>query len=189
MKKIITTIFLLAGLWNIYPVNLNAQSNIQRVHEHERFILGTSLTYIFDNEPQISDAHQYNEWTTSINAATRLYKGLFVGINYMNIFSYGTDVEPDNFHIAGLFSQYDFLNDEDRLFLETGLYLGNYCTCDDFDPYKAPQLYYWSLGGGWELALNHRFNVELGFINHVILNDREGKYNFTQYIVGLNVKI
>ena len=187
MKKIILRSILFC-LFLLYFGSFIKAQNLKEA-TLEQFILGTSLTYIFDKQFQISDLHRYHEWTWSFNASTRLYKGLFAGINYMNIYSYGTDVERDRFHIVGLFTQYDFLKNKERLFIETGLYLGNYCTCGRFDPYKQSYLYYWSLGEGWELPIHRYFNLELAFINHLILTDVERKYNFTQYIVGVNFKL
>jgi hypothetical protein len=81
------------------------------------------------------------------------------------------------------------LGKKNSFLLEAGLMYGNYCTCEDDDPFKRDGLYYLDLGGSFEMQLSKRIYLDMGFNVYNILNDVKGKYAYTQYIVGLNYTI
>lgn len=157
------------------------------------FIIGTSLTFIPNYQKNYTSSdYNYYEYTWNLNAAVSLSKRVFIGVQVMTIFTNGSRIENTNYSIVGLFGQFDFTPKKDyRLFLETSINLGNYCTCGDFDPYKKEKLSYWGWGGGVELPLrflSSKLYLDLSFITYLILNDIENKYAYTQYIVGINYR-
>jgi len=158
------------------------------------FIVGTSLTYIWNSNKKDYpvDENFYEEYTWNINFATTLNKRMIAGIQVLNIFTSGTHVENNNYLIYGIFTQYDFLakrNKKTALFLEMSINRGDYCTCGHLDPSRKTNLWYHGFGGGIELPIKqiseHLF-LDLSFYNYIILNKIKTKYNYTQYIVGLN---
>jgi len=162
------------------------------------FTAGTSLTYVRDVEiygntyTGAPGEYIYNDFTWNINFATSLSKNVQLGVQVLNIFSSGTRVDNEYNKIYGMFVQYDFLHKTPysvKMFIDMSINKGNYCTCDILDPYTKEGLWYHGMGAGVELPLKRiskRLFVDLSFYNYIILNKIEIKWNFTQYIVGLN---
>lgn len=160
-------------------------------------IVGSSLTYMrFSNKDDYRIDYGYDEYTWNINAGIQLSRSLFAGLQLLNIYSSEIATKKDNYLIYGIFTQYDILNKEPyRLFIETSLSKGKYCTADDIThyvniPYSVNDLYYLGIGGGLDLPLKKIPNLylDLSFINYSILNKIKGKYAYTQYIFGLNYR-
>lgn len=158
--------------------------------------IGSSVTFIWEKNEWQSN-HFYGETTLNLNTAMRLSKRFWLGIHTMPIFTnekYGSSNNRSSYYMAGIFSQFDFLVDKDmRLFGETSINVSDYCTCGDEAPRYDSNLFKWGGGASLELPITHfpKNNLwfELGFYNYVILNDIADKYNFTQYIFGLNYRI
>jgi hypothetical protein len=143
--------------------------------------LGGSFTYIWQNEVGL-----YHERTLNLNAAWVFRERWSVGVSGMQLWTRSDLSGRNRYNLAGIFGQYDLFRDPDvRLFPEVGLYRGDYCTCGDLDPYRTPGNWYWSLGGGVVFPFGKRAAFELGFVNYQIFNQIADKYNFTQYILGL----
>jgi hypothetical protein len=161
------------------------------------FKVGSSLTYIFDKNTidYPEGEHLYKEYTWNINFAASITKHLDVGLQFMNIFTSGTHVNNNYYTIYGAFAQYDLLANRSprySLFLESSINRGNYCTAGHLDPYKKNNIWYAGLGAGIELPADFLLpglGLELSFFNYQIINQIQTKYNFTQYIVGLNYHI
>jgi len=157
------------------------------------FITGLSLTYIwdYDNTGSLTD-YRYNEYTWNLNAAVSISKRIYSGVQVMTIFISGTRVDGDNYSMYGLFGQYNFTpKKKSRFFIETSFNQGNYCTCGKLDPYKKDDLLYWGLGIGLEKPLksiSKSLYLDLSFVNYTILDNLQDKYNYTQYIIGLNYR-
>jgi len=160
------------------------------------FVAGTSLTYIWetDNSPYVPQYEDYfwEEYTWNINFGVSLNKSFTSGIQVLNIFTKGTHIENERFLIYGAFGQYDVFGrtkSKMSLILEMSINIGDYCTCDHLDPYRKENLWYYGLGGSLEFPLTniseHLF-LEIGFYDYLILNKIKTKYNYTQYIIGLN---
>jgi hypothetical protein len=151
----------------------------------------------FENSKELpeSEHYIYNEYTWNFNAAFSIAKGLLAGGQIMTIFASGTRIENEFFHIYGAFVQYDFFaytKSKASLFIETSFNTGDYLTAGWEDPYRREGLYYYGFGGGLELPLSKvskRLFLDLSFYNYHILNKIHDKYNYTQYIVGLNYHI
>jgi len=158
----------------------------------QRIIVGTSLTYIGERNRDIPN--QYNEFTWNKNIAVNVGKNFYLGISHQNIYTKGslvTDEFPrNNYNIAGVFTQFDFTpKDKNRLFAELSWNYGNYCTCDDGDPYKRGGLNYIGLGGGYDHPINDFLSLDFSFVVYKILGEVPEKYAFTQYVIGLNFDI
>ncbi len=162
------------------------------------FTAGTSLTYIWEGEingDKYTGAPRefiYNEYTWNINFATSLSKSFQLGIQVLNIYTSGTRIENEYNKIYGMFVQYDFLYRTPysvKMFIDMSINRGDFCTAGFSDPYTKKGLWYHGMGGGVELPLkmiSKKLFVDLSLYNYMILNKIEKKYNFTQYIIGLN---
>ena len=193
-RIIISVAFLLFSL-----VSLKAQDK-KNNHFLNRIVAGTSLTYIWDNQPHdvnlpVSDEFFWESYTWNINAAVSVNKRMLAGIQVLNVFTSGTRIENEYYTIYGLFTQYDFFaktRSKMSMFLEMSINRGDFCTCGNLDPYRKSNLWYHGLGFGFEFPLkriSERLFFDLSGYNYFILNKYKTKYNFTQYILGLNYHI
>lgn len=154
-------------------------------------IVGSSLTYMrFTEKDEYRFTHGYDEYTWNINAGIRLSKRFFAGIQYLNIYSSDLDLPKDYYKVYGLFTQFNFLNDDNtRLFIEASLNRGDYCLAYNL-PSRVDNLNYIGFGPGVDLQIKKIPNLyfDFSFINYFIANKIKGKYSYTQYIVGLNYR-
>ncbi len=166
-------------------------SNIVFAQNQRSFVLnkvtvGTSLTLIRD---EITEPFRYinDEYTWNTNLAIDLNKRLRVGLQYMSLWTRKDQVRDGNYFILGTFGQFNILPraDKARLYIEGSLNTGNYCTCRP-NPYLRDNLYYYGLGAGVDWAIAKWVHLDLGFFNYNIFNKFDGKYNYTQYIIGLD---
>ena len=182
LYKLITITFL------FYSVFLGAQNNCQF---GKTFTVGSSFTYI-----PIGEATQdikSHEFTLNINTAISITERLDLGISAFSIFASSDYKEYENYSIFGFFAQYDlFVRTNQFIFLEASLNRGNYCsTRSEFYPFRRDNLYYYGLGGGYNIQLKkwskHLF-LDLAFVAYNIFNKIEGKIGYNIYIIGLNYK-
>jgi len=165
------------------------------------FVLGGSYTRMADvNGDKYLGFHYYNENTINLNAMMSLTKKFWVGLQVKPIFTKqyinGT-INKSIYNFNGLFTQFDFVNKNGfRIYVETSLNSSDYCSCAKENPWDDPirkkGLLLWGGGGGLELNLNPKkgknIYLELAFFNYVILQKIPYRYNYTQYILGLNYK-
>ncbi len=141
-------------------------------------IFGSSLTYIWDDY----NNHIFQEYTWNVNGAISLNKRLFLGAQVLTIFNSKIKNDWNNFYIYGLFGQFDCIPKQKiRLFIETSINHGNYCTSGEFDPFKKNNLYYIGYGLGSDIPLNFlsdKLFLDLSFLNYIILNKIDDKYNY-----------
>lgn len=170
-----------------------------QVRPFSKLILGTNLTYIWDaayvNGNRIR-GNTFHELTLHVNVATPLSQRFRLGFDYLRQFFRDPFAGSDRSWMAGPWLQFNFLGPKwksrysgkalDRIFLEIGGYKGNYCTCDPDNPYRLEGLNYIGFGGGVDLKLKPWLHLDLAFTNYQILNRVVGKYNYTQYILGLD---
>jgi hypothetical protein len=153
----------------------------------DKVTVGTSLTFINDKikEPI---AYTYDEYTWNTNLAIDITKRWRVGMQYMGLWTKKDKVSDGNYFIAGTFGQFNLIPyaEKARLYVEGSLNIGNYCTCLPDRPYLRDNLYYYGLGGGIDWAITKWVHLDLGFFNYNIINKFSEKYNYTQYIVGLD---
>jgi len=182
----------------LVPIN---NKNLQNKNEDGKifslFNIGSSLTYT--NYANVTDyptgEHLYKEFTWNINLATNISKRVNLGIQVLNIYTSGTHIDNSNYLIYGLFSQYNFLGGKKtptKLFIEGSINKGNYYTGGTLDPYLKEGLYYVGCGMGLDIPLRNiskNLFLDVAFMNYWILNDIFDKYNYTQYIIGLNYYI
>jgi len=156
-------------------------------------IVGSSYTYIWDNDNSITAPnYTYYENTWNVNVAVSLNRRVYMGIQSLFLFTQGSRVDKENYVIYGLFTQFDLMPKRDtRFFIETSISRGDYCTCGVSDPYRKKNLYYWGFGAGFDRPLkfiSENLYLDLSFVNYIILNKYNVKYNYTQYIIGLNYR-
>lgn len=143
--------------------------------------VGASYTYIWDE-----GVNYLRENTFALNVGVMVKPRINIGVNWLNI-GYSTRFEQSGRgFLIGTFGQYHLGKrlDKATIFLETGAYLGNYCTCDD--PHRQDGLVYVPFGGGLNAKLHRGLWLDAGFLVYNILNKVPGKYSYTQYVVGLD---
>ena len=181
----------------LVPINTEPEQEKNNKFFLKNFKAGTSLTYIPNsNETDYPVGENlYEEYTWNVNFAASINKHLNIGVQLMTIFTSGTHVDDYIYNIYGIFTQYDLLANRApkyALFIESSINTGNYCTAGHLDPYKKNNMWYAGLGGGFEFPVNfiiNRLSFELSAHNYQIINNLKTKYNYTQYIIGLNYNI
>lgn len=153
-------------------------------------IAGTSLTYIKnkDKSPNAIEGDAFREYSWNINVATHISNRFRLGINTIQIFTKSPSEGKNNYYLLGAFVQYEpFSPDKKSHFLlETGLMYGNYATLEPYNPYPREGLIYLDAGVTFEWKLLKNIYIETGFNVYPMLNKINGKYSYTQYVLGLN---
>ncbi len=158
-------------------------------------VAGTSLTYIPNLANPVSafpEGYFYHELTWSINLALDLNRRFRVGVENKTLFSQSPLSGRNTYFMAGVFGQYDFLRQRKggfRFFPELSFHYGNHCTCDPGDPHRVDGLYYIGFGLGLNWPVSKRILLDFAFNNHEILNKHPYKYNYTQYIIGIDYRL
>jgi len=140
--------------------------------------------------PEVNDSASYfmHEGTLTLNVGYDINKFFRTGLKSMTIFTKSSYSGRRNFWRGGPYLQFDFLGKKrGRLFLETGVYYGNYCTCGDYEPYrkKGKGLTRLAIGGGGSIPLGQNLYVDLSILSFPVLGKLEnngkvfadGKYN------------
>ncbi len=170
-------------------------SQISSEYLFSRIEFGSSLTYIWEKQDMTSYEHRFNEYTWNLNSSISILERLDLGVQVLTIFTkdnYYQDLETYN--IFGFFSDITLLKmNTGKIFGEISFNHGDYGTIGKGnifdDPYRVPNLNYLGIGFSLEILIYKRIPnlyFELGAYNYVILNDIDFKYNYTQYIIGLN---
>jgi len=195
-KNIIISIFVILLFGNTLFSQNNSESMFGK-----SFRVGSSFTRIGDvNGDKSEGIHYLNESTLNVNVAMSVTKKLWLGLQIKPVFTkqyaYGT-INKSVYNFNGIFTQFDAINKNGfRLYLESSVNLSNYCTCAKENPWDDPikknGIFFLGFGAGLELNLNPKkgknIYLEVAFFNYLILNDIQFKYNYTQYILGLNYK-
>lgn len=159
-----------------------------------RFVVGASYTYIWDNEANAgSGTHKYQEHTVNANFAFSFVSRFWIGVQALPIFTrrdIGLLTYRSNYTILGTFLQYDLIKQNNwKIYVESSFNYGDYCTCGKVDPYRVEGLTYLGMGLGAQLPIRfiskHVF-LDMGLFSYYILPGIDFKYNYTQYIFGLN---
>lgn len=157
----------------------------------DKIIVGASHTYIRYSED--NNDEKFHELVTNVNVSTNVFNDFYVGLSYLDIRNRLTSIiltEPikDNYYMAGAFIQYDFLKEnKNRLLGEVSYHYGNYCNCGKGDyPFKSENLSYFGFGGSYDWNLVKGLYLDTGFNVYTIINKRDRKDIFAQYVIGLN---
>lgn len=150
-----------------------------------RIFLSTSLSYKW--EP---DFGRFHEFTYNLGVGYSLNPRWNVGVSALRLWVSDTISGVNTYLIWGPFAQYNIsVSPNSRLFVEGGLYAGDFCNCGDNFPYRSPGNFYWALGGGFTHRIKGNLFMEVGFHSFNIFNAIPKKYNFTQYIIGLEYQL
>ncbi len=172
------------------PFSIQAQQNR---YFAKNMIIGSSLTWIYEKSFDYPIQKGFNEYTWNVNISVSMNKRLYLGLQLLNIYTSGTDIPSENFSIYGLFAQYNLLSRTDhRFFLESSINRGDYCTCGKYEPYRMNDLHYFGIGIGYDLPIKKLLPglyVDFSFLNYFLLNRINSKYNYTQYVIGLNYRL
>ncbi|MGK0391018.1 MAG: hypothetical protein ACI94Y_003779 [Maribacter sp.] len=186
MKNLFLLFFLFIGSTSLF-----SQEDYDRTFA-DGLIVGSSFTYIRYGDSDIK--YKYHELTTNVNLAIPIYKNIYAGLSFLNINTISSQIgvkkTRNRYYMAGAFAQYDFLKKrKDRLIGEISYHYGNYCLCGKEDPYKSSNLSYFGFGGSYDWHIIQGLYLDMGFNVHTIINKRERKDIFAQYILGLNYHI
>ena len=179
MRKHLFWVFLLTGSL-LYG---QKKEKADTTHFSPELRVGTSFTYIWDVED-----HYLREYTWATNVAISPVRRVYVGLNLMNVWAETRTNKNGKYFVGGVFGQYHLGRlDRATIYGETGVYLGNYCTCGEGDAYRQNGLVYVPIGGGLNAKLYKNLWLDVGLLSYNIMNKVEGKYSFTQYIIGLDI--
>jgi hypothetical protein len=175
-------------LLQLFFLTLPFMASCQKYLNKYNVQIGASPTFIFNSNAGSPKVNYFKEWTFAFNVATSIHSRIQIGVNSMTIFH--TDYSSGLYkraYINSLFSQYSISSSKKfNLYAEGSLSRGNYCTCGLRFPYQRNKLNYLGMGLGMNYKLTKSLYLDFGFNNYIITNQIKGKYNFTQYIIGLN---
>jgi hypothetical protein len=161
----------------------------QKSYLKKTFIAGSSVTVIPDKEiiNGINKNTRFTETTWALNLQYDFSNHYRAGIDFKNIFTNGQLSGKNHYYMVGFINQWKFFHTKNTFtFLELAPYLGNYCTCGEDNPYKKTGLFYLNAGAGINIKLAEHLRLDLAFHSASIINKQPGRYNFTQYIIGLD---
>ena len=154
----------------------------------DRIVFGQSLTLIPDAFER-PNRFYHKEYTWNTNLSVNINQRLRVGMQYLAIFTTQNNQNQQRFQMFGASVQYNLIPNlftNGRFYAEINGNKGNYCTCDPDVPYRKDGLNYLGYGFGFDIPIRKWVHLDLAFLNYNILNKIEGKYNYTQYIIGLD---
>jgi len=159
--------------------------------------IGSSLTYIWDDNNRPPGDFLYSELTWNVNVKMKLHKRVWLGAQIAPIFTRTRNfstVSKENYNLFGIMTQFDFVSKKEvQLFGEVSLNRSNFLNQYFSNPTKMEGLSYFGFGGGGNILINKKFKqnlfLEISFFNYYLLNDIPNKSNYTQYIVGLNYRL
>lgn len=182
-------------LYLILFLSLRADAQSNSSNYFNKIILGTSVTLISDEHENVNAPKQkeyIKEYTWNTNLSLEINRYFRMGFQYMYIQEKSKYFDNQKYFIAGTYIQFNPLATKtppNRIYIENSLNIGNKCTCGNDKQFKLDNLKYWGLGFGGDIKLTNWLHLDLAFHNYIILNKIEGKYNWTQYIVGLDFPI
>lgn len=155
-----------------------------------------SYSYLFDraaDHPQIG----LHEFTLNVNLVYEVSPRINLGLQYLDIRTRGSaytfSEERNNFYIAGLLFQYDFLHTSQlELFPELSINYGNYCPCGQTDPFRQEGIIYLGYGFGFDIPLTKRLFLDTGLHYYRPIRRVDGDngvYSYGQYILGLSYSL
>jgi hypothetical protein len=127
------------------------------------------------------------------NYITHIGYGLtdrLMAVGQLNIIRSNFESDPQNLTTTlvgfGLL-QYDFVpNSKHRLFLESGVGFGEYCTCGELLPRQESGITYGSFGVGTHLRLWRGISLELAFTHNLPLGAIEDRHGYNIGSIGLH---
>lgn len=170
-------------LFFIVPPPTYAQNVAQRP---KGLILGTSLTYRWDDEEGVSTKIIYQDLTWNLNVATYIATNWRAGLTSLQIFEKNEGSDWENFFMVGPMLQYDVLPKSKIIFIgEAGLFYGNFAPVTG-DLIKRKETYFLDLGLSCELPISKRWFIDIGFNYYPVLARIANKDNFVLYVLGVN---
>ena len=133
------------------------------------------------------------EYTLRLAVAFDVNELFSFGLKTNRIFYLGIPGEWQRMWLAGPFGRIGIsLFDRSRLYFESGLYLGNYCTCGNGPSgsnYRDDGLIYYSFGGGIEYRIWGPLFADIGFMTHNIANRPRPHFGYNAYFIGLMMRV
>lgn len=111
-----------------------------------------------------------------------------IGMKANRIFYRGISREWDRMWLAGPFVRWGIAPSKRvRGYIESGVYLGNYCSCgsDSALIFRDPGILYFSLGAGLEIGVWRNWFLDLGYLTHNIINRPRPKFGYNVYFLGV----
>ncbi|MEO1417914.1 MAG: hypothetical protein AAFW00_21705 [Bacteroidota bacterium] len=155
-----------------------------------------TLYYVYLQDPVFRDlesqtTHLFTEHTINFRLDVPLSTRFRAGVHGKWILN-EWDQDLSGFYSLGLYTDlYLFKGvdipffDKIDPFIESGIYVTNYCLCDPGRPYRETGLNM-SLGLGFDYPITPALGLRAGFFNYVPLLNDPVAYNFTQYMAGVS---
>mgnify|MGYP006267537113 CR=1 FL=1 len=151
--------------------------------------VGLTFTYWFDLTAT-SRLPRYHELIGHLNVTFLPRKSLGLGVSVHPIFAYGSTVGTQWYGLAGAYGRLYLVNHPRfRWFGEIGLYRGNYCSCEQLDPYRIPFAWYRGLVGGMSFRVAQGWFLEVAMLRFKLLQDEPTNYPFGLYSLGMSYQI
>lgn len=115
-----------------------------------------------------------------------------VGVETKVYWATGEGQIPNWYYFAGIYNQFNFRpKKRNRLYVEAGLQLSNLCQCTvgtyTIETSQRKGMFYYGIGGGWDIYLSKRFDITLGVMHYRAFNKLPLKYPWTQsMLVGVD---
>ncbi len=115
-----------------------------------------------------------------------------VGVETKVYWATGEGQIPNWYYFAGVYNQFNFRpKKRNRLYVEAGLQLSNLCQCTvgtyTIETSQRKGMFYYGIGGGWDIYLSKRFDITLGVMHYRAFNKLPLKYPWTQFmLVGVD---
>ncbi|MEM9987139.1 MAG: hypothetical protein AAF804_18755 [Bacteroidota bacterium] len=133
------------------------------------------------------------EFTLRLAVAFDVKELLSFGLKTHGIFYLGIPGEWQRMWLAGPFGRIGVSPfDRSRLYVESGLYLGNYCTCGNGPSgsnYRDDGLLYYSFGGGFEYRVSEAVFADIGIMAHNIANRPRPHFGYNVYFIGVLMRV
>ncbi len=160
-----------------------------------KIVIGTSLTLLPDEYEDFNAPKQKAsilEYTWNTNLSLEINKFFRTGFHYMYILEKSNYYDKQKYFKAGTYIQFNPLGKKTpphRIYIENSINIGDKCSCGNDKPYRVDNLKYWGLGFGGDIEIKKWLHLDLAYHRYIILNKIENKYNWGQYILGLDFVI
>jgi len=157
------------------------------------FIAGSSVMYYNSKEYIQVDGTNYffKFWLWNLNAAVSVNKRIFLGVQNFMFFADNAENEKNNYHLTGIFAQFDILRTaaDKRIFFDLSLNNGNILFDFDKGPVFKKNTAYAGLGFGFDFPLKRiskKLSFDMSGYRYIILTNSNDGFSFNQYVLGLN---
>ncbi len=193
--KPIALIFLFIHLFLVTPLTAAYEELKDSTKLPQWFIgLAPIHSHLLRIDSQVGSRPQttlfYIEWGANLRGGVNLFKDSYrIGGEFKVFWTGGEGQIPGWYYLTGIYQQIDLLpKRRNRLYLEGGLLQSNMCMCRRgryvIEPFHQKNIFYYGIGGGFDIYLNKYFDFNLGYMRYAIINRLPLKFPWTQFVFG-----